>query len=110
MRVLLVLLLIAIAGCGGGSSPPGGGAVPTPPEGSQAKGPADMPQAKVDKPPAQAADADAVAAAENDSRHEKEAHRSVDFPPCRCAFWRHCTEISTHVILTSFSDFTSIRL
>jgi len=36
MRVLLGLLLIAIAGCGGGSSPPGGGAVPTP-EGSQAK-------------------------------------------------------------------------
>ena len=36
MRVLLVLLLVAIVGCGDGSSPPGGGAVPTP-EGSQAK-------------------------------------------------------------------------
>ena len=45
MRVLLLLLLIGIVGCGEGSSPPGGGAVPTP-EGSQAK---------VDKSPAHTA-------------------------------------------------------
>ncbi|HIK92428.1 MAG TPA: hypothetical protein EYG03_10655, partial [Planctomycetes bacterium] len=62
MRVLLALLLVGIVGCGGGEKPSGGGAVPpTPPKSSQAKGPSDTPQAKVDKPPAQAADADAVA-------------------------------------------------
>ena len=36
MRVLLVVMLVAIVGCGDGSSPPGGGTVPTT-EGSQAK-------------------------------------------------------------------------
>ena len=54
MRVLLALLLVGIAGCGGGSSPPGEGAVPTPEES----------QAKTDKPPAQTANADPVAALE----------------------------------------------
>ena len=54
MRVLLALLLVGIAGGGGGSSPPGEGAVLTP-EGSQAK---------TDKPPAQTANADPVAALE----------------------------------------------
>ena len=52
MRVLLAVVLVGIAGCGGGSSPPTGGPVPTT-EGSQSK---------ADKPPAQAADADAVTA------------------------------------------------
>jgi len=66
MRVLLALLLVVIVGCGGGSSPPGGGAVVVKtPKNSQVKvekGPADTPQAKVDKPPVQAADADPVSA------------------------------------------------
>jgi Leucine-rich repeat (LRR) protein len=81
MRVLLVVLLVGIAGCGGDDNSPGGGAVPTPPKSTQAKvvkDPADTPQAKVgadpvtkpkpgsksktDKPPAQAAVADPVAA------------------------------------------------
>ena len=53
MRVLLAVLLIGIVGCGG-SSQPGGGSVPTP-EGSQGK---------TDKPPAQTANADPVAALE----------------------------------------------
>jgi len=49
MRVLVAVLLVGIAGCGG-SSPSGGGSVPTPKSS----------QAKTDKPPAQAADADAA--------------------------------------------------
>ena len=51
MRVLLAVVLVGVVGCGG-SSPPGGGSVPTP-EGSQGK---------TDKPPAQTAAADPVAA------------------------------------------------
>ena len=51
MRVLLAVVLVGVVGCGG-SSPPGGGSVPTP-EGSQGK---------TDKPPAQTANADPVAA------------------------------------------------
>ena len=50
MRVLLVVLLVGIVGCGGNDNSPGDVAIPTPKSS----------QAKTDKPPAQAADADAA--------------------------------------------------
>ena len=50
MRFVLAVLLIGIAGCGGEDNSPGDVAIPTPKSS----------QAKTDKPPAQAADADAA--------------------------------------------------
>jgi uncharacterized protein (TIGR03067 family) len=65
MRVLLGLLMVGIAGCGEGSSPPGDVAAPSSPAVTPVKAEnaeADGPKPKADKPPAQAADDDPVAA------------------------------------------------
>ena len=65
MRVLLGLLLIAITGCGGEDNSPHEGAAPSSPAVTPVKAEnaeADGPKPKADKPPAQTAAADPVAA------------------------------------------------
>ena len=65
MRVLLALLLVGIAGCGGEDNSPGDVAEPSSPAVTPVKAEnaeADGPKPKADKPPAQTADADPIAA------------------------------------------------
>ena len=65
MRVLLAVLLVGIAGCGGEDNSPDEGAAPSSPAVTPVKAEnaeADGPKPKADKPPAQTAAADPVAA------------------------------------------------